>query len=113
MWMKGYIVMSRYDWGGTNPPIEKLKDSVEAARQKVISHPLYHELKTKDAVVTFIQVGGVRGDHQPRFRRAGQAVGRHSREYPERCHALGQRTPACGKQRARAERIARRARNET
>jgi len=47
--------MSRYDWGGTNPAIEKLKDSVEAARQKVIGHPLYHELKTKDAVVTFME----------------------------------------------------------
>jgi Protein of unknown function (DUF3050) len=53
--MKGQIVVSRYDWSGANPAIEKLKDSVEPARQKVISHPLYHELKTKDAVVTFME----------------------------------------------------------
>jgi hypothetical protein len=47
--------MSRYDWGGDNPAIERLKDAVEPARQKVISHPLYHELKTKEAVVTFME----------------------------------------------------------
>jgi hypothetical protein len=47
--------MSRYDWGGTNPAIETLKDSIESARQKVISHPLYHQLNTMDAVVTFME----------------------------------------------------------
>jgi hypothetical protein len=47
--------MSRYDWGGPNPAIEKLKDSVEPARQKVLSHPLYLELNTKEAVVTFME----------------------------------------------------------
>ena len=47
--------MSRYDWGGTNPAIERLKDSIEPARQKVISHPLYHQLNTVDAVVTFME----------------------------------------------------------
>lgn len=47
--------MSRYDWGGTNPAIEKLKDSIEPARQKVVSHPLYHQLNTMDAVVTFME----------------------------------------------------------
>jgi Protein of unknown function (DUF3050) len=47
--------MSRYDWDETNPAIEKLKDSVEPARQKVISHPLYRKLNTKDAVVTFME----------------------------------------------------------
>lgn len=47
--------MPRYDWDGTNPAIEKLKGSIEPARQKVISHPLYHELKTKEAVVTFME----------------------------------------------------------
>jgi hypothetical protein len=47
--------VSRYDWGGVNPAIEKLKDSIEPTRQKVISHPLYRELKTKDAVVTFME----------------------------------------------------------
>ena len=47
--------MSRYDWGGANPAIERLKDSIEPARQKVISHPLYHQLNTMDAVVTFTE----------------------------------------------------------
>jgi hypothetical protein len=47
--------MSRYDWGGVNPAIEKLKGSVEPARQKVIGHRLYHELKTEDAVVRFME----------------------------------------------------------
>lgn len=47
--------MPRYDWDDTNPAIEKLKASVEPARQKVVSHPLYGELKTKDAVVTFME----------------------------------------------------------
>jgi Protein of unknown function (DUF3050) len=47
--------MSRYDWDETNPAIEKLKDSVEPARQKVISHPLYRKLNTNDAVVTFME----------------------------------------------------------
>jgi hypothetical protein len=47
--------VSRYDWGGTNPAIETLRDSIEQARQKVISHPLYHQLDTMDAVVTFTE----------------------------------------------------------
>jgi hypothetical protein len=47
--------VSRYDWGGTNPAVEALKDSVERARQKVIGHPLYHQLNTVDAVVTFME----------------------------------------------------------
>ena len=47
--------MSRYDWGGVHPAIEKLRYSVEPARQRVVSHPLYRELTTKDAVVTFME----------------------------------------------------------
>lgn len=47
--------MSRYEWDKTNPAIEKLKDSVAPVRQKVISHPLYRKLNTKDAVVTFME----------------------------------------------------------
>jgi hypothetical protein len=47
--------VSRYDWGESNPAIEKLKDAVEPARQKVVSHPLYRQLNTKDAVVTFME----------------------------------------------------------
>jgi Protein of unknown function (DUF3050) len=47
--------MTRYDWDGTNTGIEQLKDSIEPARQKVISHPLYHQLDTMGAVVTFME----------------------------------------------------------
>ena len=47
--------MPRYDWTGTDPSIERLKSAVEPARQKVIGHPLYHQLNTKDAVVTFME----------------------------------------------------------
>ncbi len=47
--------MSRYDWGEVNPGIERLKDAVEPARQKVISHPLYHQLNSLEAVVTFME----------------------------------------------------------
>ena len=47
--------MSRYDWDRTNPAIERLKKAVEPGRQKVISHPLYYQLHTRDAVATFMQ----------------------------------------------------------
>ncbi|MEW2353486.1 DUF3050 domain-containing protein [Spirillospora sp. NPDC029432] len=47
--------MSRYDWGETHSAIDKLKDAIEPARQKVIGHPLYHQLNTVDAVVTFME----------------------------------------------------------
>jgi hypothetical protein len=47
--------MSRYEWGETNNDIERLKEAIEPARQKVISHPLYHQLNTVDAVVTFME----------------------------------------------------------
>jgi hypothetical protein len=47
--------VSRYDWAGTNPAIERLKESIEPARQKVISHQLYGQLNTMDAVVTFME----------------------------------------------------------
>lgn len=47
--------MPRYDWGETNPAIDRLKDAVEPARQKVVSHPLYRELNNMNAVVTFME----------------------------------------------------------
>jgi hypothetical protein len=47
--------MSRYDWSQTHSRIEKLKGVVEPARRKVVSHPLYGELKTNAAVVTFME----------------------------------------------------------
>jgi DUF3050 family protein len=52
---EGTMAVSRYDWDGTNPAIEKLKDAVEPARQKVISHPLYRQLSSLDAVTTFME----------------------------------------------------------
>jgi hypothetical protein len=47
--------MSRYDWGEINPAIDKLKYAIEPARQKVISHPLYYQLTSMDAVTTFME----------------------------------------------------------
>lgn len=47
--------MARYNWGETNPNIEKLKAAIEPARQKVVTHPLYHELNSMNAVATFME----------------------------------------------------------
>jgi Protein of unknown function (DUF3050) len=47
--------MPRYEWGTTHPAIEKLKDAVEPARRKVLSHPLYHQLNTRKAVTVFME----------------------------------------------------------
>jgi hypothetical protein len=47
--------MSRYDWGQTNPSIERLKEAIEPARRKVVGHPLYSRLNDMDAVVTFME----------------------------------------------------------
>jgi hypothetical protein len=47
--------VSRYNWDGTNSAIETLKEAIEPARQKVVSHPLYRQLNTRDAVVTFME----------------------------------------------------------
>ncbi|MFD6973482.1 DUF3050 domain-containing protein [Streptomyces sp. NBC_01310] len=47
--------MSRYEWDGTNPAIETLKDAIQPSRQKVLSHPIYHQLTSVDAVVTFME----------------------------------------------------------
>src|SRR5260370_39403617 len=47
--------VSRYDWGGTNLSIERLKGAVGPARQKVIHHPLYRQINCKAAVMTFIE----------------------------------------------------------
>lgn len=46
--------MSRYDWQGSNPSIERLKAAIEPIRRDVVSHPLYHRLNTMNAVVTFM-----------------------------------------------------------
>ncbi|MGW3669490.1 DUF3050 domain-containing protein [Streptomyces sp. NPDC005141] len=47
--------MSRYEWDGTNPAVETLKEAVEPSRQKVLGHPVYHQLNSVDAVVTFME----------------------------------------------------------
>lgn len=47
--------MSRYDWNNETPAIEQLKEAIDAARQKVITHPLYPQLNTMNAVVTFME----------------------------------------------------------
>ena len=48
--------MARYDWGETHPAVEKLQQAIEPIRREVVGHPLYHELKTKDAVVSFMEL---------------------------------------------------------
>ena len=47
--------MSRYDWGQTHPGIERLEKAVDAARTRVITHPLYSSLNTHTAIVTFME----------------------------------------------------------
>src|SRR5260370_9084521 len=47
--------MSRYDWGETNPAIDRLKKGVEPGRRAVGSHPLYRSLDTLDRVATFME----------------------------------------------------------
>jgi hypothetical protein len=47
--------MSRYDWGGENPGIQRLKEAVGPARQRVVSHRLYHRLDSLEPVLTFMQ----------------------------------------------------------
>jgi len=47
--------MPRYDWGQEHPSIEKLKNATESGRSAVVSHPLYKQLNTVDAVATFME----------------------------------------------------------
>lgn len=47
--------MSRYSWGGASSGVEKLKESVEPARRRVIDHPMYHRLDDVAAVRTFMR----------------------------------------------------------
>jgi Protein of unknown function (DUF3050) len=47
--------MSRYDWGRPHPEIERLERAVEHARDRVITHPLYANLDTHEAIVTFME----------------------------------------------------------
>ena len=47
--------MSRYDWGQTHPGIERLEKAVDAARGRVVAHPMYASLNTHAAIVTFME----------------------------------------------------------
>jgi hypothetical protein len=47
--------MSRYDWKGSDPSIERLKAAVGPIRREVVGHPLYHQLNRMNAVVTFME----------------------------------------------------------
>jgi Protein of unknown function (DUF3050) len=47
--------MSRYDWDQTHPGIERLEKAISPTRERVVTHPLYKNLDTIDAVVTFME----------------------------------------------------------
>lgn len=47
--------MSRYDWKIDNPGIAKLEKAVDAARSRVVAHPVYHSLDNLQAVTTFME----------------------------------------------------------
>jgi hypothetical protein len=47
--------MSRYDWGKTHPGIELLEQAVGAARDRVVTHPLYANLDSHEAITTFME----------------------------------------------------------
>lgn len=47
--------MSRYDWGQTHPGIERLERAVADRREVVVQHPMYGNLDTHDALVTFME----------------------------------------------------------
>jgi hypothetical protein len=47
--------MSRYDWGQRHPGIDRLETQIHQARTRVVSHPLYANLDTHGAIVTFME----------------------------------------------------------
>jgi hypothetical protein len=47
--------MSRYNWTNTHPGIKELEKAVDVARNRVVGHPLYANLDTFGAVVTFLE----------------------------------------------------------
>lgn len=49
------MTLSRYDWGQTHPGIERLEKAVDEARDRVVKHPLYANLATHEALVTFME----------------------------------------------------------
>jgi hypothetical protein len=47
--------MSRYDWGDTHPGIERLKEQITPARDRVVGHPMYAALNSPAAIGTFMK----------------------------------------------------------
>src|SRR2546430_8914677 len=47
--------MSRYDWGQRHPGIDRLEKQIDEARSRVVTHPLYANLDTQGAIVTFME----------------------------------------------------------
>jgi Protein of unknown function (DUF3050) len=47
--------MSSYDFGTTDPRIERLQATVASARERVITHPLYASLDSRPAIITFME----------------------------------------------------------
>jgi hypothetical protein len=47
--------MSRYNWSGIDSGVERLKEAVGPARQRVVGHTLYGRLNDLDSVRTFMQ----------------------------------------------------------
>src|SRR2546429_5964646 len=47
--------MSRYDWGQRHPGIDRLEKQIDEARSRVVTHPLYANLDTHEAITTFME----------------------------------------------------------
>jgi hypothetical protein len=47
--------MSRYEWGKENPGVTRLKEAVDPARHRVISHPMYRSLNGLGPILTFME----------------------------------------------------------
>ncbi len=47
--------MSRYDWAESHPKIEWLNKEIEPLRSKVVSHPIYRNLSTLNAIRVFME----------------------------------------------------------
>jgi hypothetical protein len=47
--------MSRYEWDGANAGVERLKQAVSPARNRVIKHPMYHKLDNLYCLLTFME----------------------------------------------------------
>jgi Protein of unknown function (DUF3050) len=47
--------MSRYEWGEENPGVTRLKEAVDPARHRVITHPMYRSLDGLLPVLTFME----------------------------------------------------------